>query len=181
MKKAQKEKKLRHHEDKGKGKKRRRHHDTKGKDRLPLNGSARLIAPPVATNPPPSVAPPALPPPPSVAPPAVKLPPPPPATEKLPARRGRKSRINWTAELYLKMAHAFSGPHWRTPTVALSFLHRGHDLLDVYSPDTLRHAWNTCRASPNSPVNSDAVAAQLGYVHQCQSALYASALSKYHN
>ena len=131
--------------------------------RLQAERSAADATPPALASipPPPSVAPP----PPSVAPPAPVAAPAAPVPKALGRRPGRKPRRTYTADEYLHVARAFAGPQWRTPTTALAFLHRAHQLLDVLSADSLRHAWTSMRTSGNSPVKNDAVAAQLGYVH----------------
>lgn len=135
--------------------------------RLQAERSVADAAPPALASipPPPSVAPP----PPSVAPPApvaaAPAAPAAPVPKALGRRPGRKPRRTYTADEYLHVARAFAGPQWRTPTTALAFLHRAHQLLDVLSADSLRHAWTSMRTSGNSPVKNDAVAAQLGYVH----------------
>lgn len=145
------------------------HHEKKKRLKRRLKELKRKLHTANAAAPPalPAAAPPAaaaaaavavVPPPPSVAPPT-------PADAKQPARRGRKPKRLQTADDVLHVAKAFCGPQWRTPTVALSYLHRGHLLLDVYSADSLRHMWTYIRTNPNSAAHNDAVAAQLGYAH----------------
>jgi len=108
----------------------------------------------------PSVSPPSVSPPPSVPPP-VK-----PAAGKnkpLRAKRGPKSRHNWTIDEYLHLAKVLSAPRFETPTVALRTLHRGHLLLDITSASVLRNAWQHLRTGVTSPLHDPRTARALEY------------------
>lgn len=154
-----------HKKEKKRGREEGKHKHTKKKVPKPnkVEEEDSISRPPSVS--PPSVSPPSVSPP-SVSPPSV----PPPVklaaagkNKPLPAKRGPKSRHNWTIDEYLHLANTLSAPRFETPTVALRTLHRGHLLLDITSANVLRNAWQHLRTGVTSPLHDPRTARALEY------------------